>query len=263
MNKPSTSPSKSQDKNHLIGKNWYHDIGQKLIEGGWRIVPIAPDEKYPAKFEKRKDEVMWRPLFDWQNSNHLPHIYEHAGPSGIGIICGEVVGIDIDILDAKTASTVLGIANHVLGRSEFLRYGQKPKAMILYRTNEPFTKMKIGSGDCAVEILGDGQQLVAFNSRGEGKPPYEWALGGFSPENESTKELITVTREQVIEFLDLVRKELPAKFPNAAVTDFKSQYDLLDGDRVRGDIEALTAAMQYIPNINLHWDQFNRWGMMI
>ncbi len=54
-----------------------------------------------------------------------------------------------------------------------VRVGRWPKRLLLYRTETPFPKMKAGQ----IEILGLGQQFVAFGLHPGTGEPYSWPFG--------------------------------------------------------------------------------------
>jgi hypothetical protein len=64
-----------------------------------------------------------------------------------------------------------------------LRYGRKPKAAILFRTDKPFKKVKLelvapdGSTDQKLEFLGDGQQVVVHGVHPDTREMYQWVDG--------------------------------------------------------------------------------------
>jgi hypothetical protein len=60
-----------------------------------------------------------------------------------------------------------------------VRFGKAPKRALLLRTNEPFKKI-VGlftapdGSEHKIEILGDGQQIVAHGIHPDNHKPYSW-----------------------------------------------------------------------------------------
>ena len=97
-----------------------------------------------------------------------------------GLRTGALVGIDIDVVKWEHATKLRSVVQGILGVTPLRRKGAKG-LMLLYRNETPISKIVIGSerpDEAKVEILGTGQQLVAFGIHpGTGKR-YEWADGG-------------------------------------------------------------------------------------
>ena len=88
---------------------------------------------------------------------------------GIGIVCGEAVGIDIDIQkDPDLAGHIDALAKDHLGDGP-LRIGRWPKRLRLYRAKEPLNYLSEGQ----VEILTTGKQFVAAGVHPDTGRPYD------------------------------------------------------------------------------------------
>jgi hypothetical protein len=85
-----------------------------------------------------------------------------------GIVAGEVSGLDIDVMIAEVVYQIVNRIELTLGPTPLSRIGRAPKTLLCYRAAEPFAKLstayyRMPDGSTAhVEILGDGQQFVAF-----------------------------------------------------------------------------------------------------
>jgi hypothetical protein len=121
-------------------------------------------------------------------------------------ICGEIVGIDIDVRDAPLAQQLAALAKKHLGSAP-TRIGAAPKILLLYRvTGDTFPKAatgcyrlpgdEVGDKPHRVEILAKGQQFVAYNIHPETKKPYKWN-GASNPLTVPASKLRAITREQV------------------------------------------------------------------
>lgn len=175
------------------------EVGKPLINNGYNIVPIMRGEK--------------RPFLDgWQNikadaSELRAWLDDDKGKCGVGIITANTPAVDIDCLDDDLAAEMLAWIADEYGVSEPLRYGKRPKALLLFRVDTPFRKLKSSvwedpdfGNTHAVEILGEGQQFVAFGVHKDTKKPYEWI--GKSPLEIPVDELPLLTHEMALAIID-------------------------------------------------------------
>lgn len=104
-----------------------------------------------------------------------------------GILCGRVVGVDIDVLDEELSDQLAALAVKLLGSTPLQRIGRAPKMLLVYRVDIPMTKVqtpalifgddpdtKADTDKCKVEILAGGQQFVAFGIHPSTREPYRW-----------------------------------------------------------------------------------------
>jgi hypothetical protein len=62
-----------------------------------------------------------------------------------------------------------------LGDTPLVRYGRRPRAMLVYRMATPFRSRRVGP----LDAMGSGRQFVAFGIHPITGQPYEWE--GASP----------------------------------------------------------------------------------
>ncbi len=131
----------------------------------------------------------------------------HPNWTNTGLLCGKLVGIDIDVNDEALAIEIEGLAKKHLGQDALCRVGQPPKRMLAFRTDVPFKKQttdlfKLPNGLTGqVEVLGEGQQFVAFGEHPNPGVTYKWI--GKSPMEVPLADLPEVTKEAVAQFLVL------------------------------------------------------------
>ncbi len=137
--------------------------------------------------------------------------------------------LDIDVMHQEAAEYVEDLANYSFdGRGTFLlRYGNKPKRAILFRTETPFAKRQVRFQDKdgvehKVEFLGDGQQLVVAGVHPDTHQPYAWEE--FTPWDIAHEDLPLIDEAQVDTFLAMVAEGLVADFG----------FTLLGGQAVNG-----------------------------
>ncbi len=111
--------------------------------------------------------------------------------------------VDIDCKDANLAQIIQDLALAQLGPAP-IRTGNPPKRLLLYRTTEPFGRMRLwiskGETEHLVEILGEGQQAVMVGTHPSGRQ-YEW-----QGEPDSPLTLITVATATT--FLDVLQNTI-------------------------------------------------------
>lgn len=167
--------------------------GAALIDQGYAIVPIQVGKKAPGFEGWQKSKATTAQLREWLASG-----FAHAG---VGILTKFTCAVDIDCMDEATAVRFEQWCLENIGPAP-VRIGKPPKRLLLYRTNEPFRKQRTTVyedewGDKQmIEVLGDGQQFVAFHIHPDTRKPYEW-VDGRSPLNVRASELTEVTIAQI------------------------------------------------------------------
>lgn len=146
--------------------------GARLLEQGYPIVPIKPGFKYP------------RGLAQWgrlnATENHLKKWLSNGfAQGGVGVLARHTPAVDIDVQDADIAGQVAAWCQEHIGAT-VQRVGEAPKTLLVYRAQEPFNKLRsrryrdLRGREHKVEVLGDGQQFVAFAVHPDTKRPYRW-----------------------------------------------------------------------------------------
>jgi hypothetical protein len=147
-------------------------FGETVLLNGFPVIPIKPGEKRPANGH------------DWQRTVATPEMVRgwlgngHA-KAGVGILTRATPAFDLDIMDPVCASHMEAWVRANIGEAP-VRYGQRPTRLLCYRTDTPFAKVQSRKWrtpeghECKVEVLGDGQQFVAFHVHPDTGQPYEW-----------------------------------------------------------------------------------------
>jgi hypothetical protein len=99
--------------------------------------------------------------------------------SNTGLLCGEMVGVDGDILDSILAARVDALAEEHLGSTPLRRIGRAPKWLRCYRAETPMPKLetperRLNGEIIQVEIMGKGQQVAAYGVHPVTMQPYTW-----------------------------------------------------------------------------------------
>jgi hypothetical protein len=264
-------PAEKQANSAVSGGNTFHKYADNLKEQGYSVVPIGPGVKHPQVYEQSSGgRGEWKNAWNWQHNQYNAEQARFWPECGIGIRTGEVIAIDIDILDEAIASKAAQQFIEELGPTPLCRIWKHPKRQLIYRTDIPFSKMKMGQ----IEVLAQGQQFVAYGIHPETGAKTQW-VGDGSPEDTAVKDLPTVTEDQVRAALMFVNSQLPSGLrgdalsvglfngePRTSTSGVGAQYTI-DGNRVRGTEAGLRAVMPFIPNADLHWDEWNRVAMLL
>jgi AAA domain/Bifunctional DNA primase/polymerase, N-terminal len=146
----------------------------------------------------------------WQDivaTDEIISAWEDKYPDAIntGILTGNTVAIDIDVLHPAVADEVQQIAERMIGTSA-VRTGQAPKRAMLFRADAPFDKLSTpifispDGRTHKVEILGRGQQIVVDGIHPDTHSPYTWQSGEPGPQLKRDA-LPKISVEQANEFI--------------------------------------------------------------
>lgn len=177
--------------------------GEKLIDNGYNIVPIEPGKKAPGFDGWQKTRANQSQLRKWMDDGREHH--------GVGILTAHTPAVDIDVLDGELAKMLEDWCHENLGRAP-VRVGKEPKRLLMYRTDEPFRKITsktyLNEWDerCRIEILGDGQQFVAYHIHPELGAPYRW-ITEETPANTASHDLPVIDEDKLGELVSLFESE--------------------------------------------------------
>lgn len=182
--------------------------GPELHRGGWDVIPVRPREK-------RVVEPGWQHGFPIEKIERFAANGYAEG--SIGLLAARFPGVDIDVRDEACAAAIQACALRVLGPAP-VRYGSRPKRLLMYLTAAPFAKVKVfltgpdgpkGSDgkDYAVEILGEGQQYVVYGEHPDGFE-YQW-VDDQGPGELDVWDLTTIDADAVSRFV----ADLPSCLP--------------------------------------------------
>jgi Bifunctional DNA primase/polymerase, N-terminal len=146
-----------------VGYPTYADLALKLLDNGYEPLPILLGTKRPAPNRWTSISIEEVQVSAWSRS---------WPTAGIGLRTGHLVAIDIDFDDPELAHQISAEAEQLLGPT-MVRVGRWPRRLLIYRTDVPFPKRKVGP----VEVLGLGQQFVAYAAHPDTGRPYEWVTG--------------------------------------------------------------------------------------
>jgi putative DNA primase/helicase len=174
-----------------------------MIEKDGKPVKQSPGKQPHGRLWARKEREVYgataRKVAGWAN------LWDIADYPGLGIACGKAAACDVDVYDYAMAAVIEVVAADHLGETRLRRVGEAPKCLLVYRSaGEPIRKAQtpeMWKGDlkAKVEVLGQGQQFVAFGIHPATKAPFIWGDG--TPETVPLADLPAITQEQVDAFI--------------------------------------------------------------
>ena len=184
--------------------SYFKEHGKNLLANHYMIIPIKQGMKRPV-------------MDEWQNVRLTAIDVPKYANQGVGILTGQgpfpICAVDIDVTDAELAEKFADWCRDNLGVS-CERIGRAPKILLVYRAEEP----NWGKSTSAwfadptevdkpfklmqkhrIEVLGRGQQFVAYHTHPDTNKPYEWVdfFGGIT--EFAANSLPVITKEQVAE----------------------------------------------------------------
>ncbi|WP_075220698.1 bifunctional DNA primase/polymerase [Acuticoccus yangtzensis] len=234
-------------------------FGGALVANRWPILPIQPGTKKPGRYRCGA----WSDYPDWSRhasratTEHELALWREWPDAGVGIVCGTVVAVDIDLEVPELASAIEELARERLGDTPLRRIGRAPKRLLVYRAREPFR----GIRRAPLEILGEGQQFVAHAIHPDTGRPYDWPDG--PPADRDLSDLPVVHRAAIEAFLDEALAMLPDDVKPARLSVRRSDGGGGASTSREGTREAIAAALAYVPNADLAYDDWIRVGLAL
>lgn len=241
--------------------NYMAQLGAALVDHGFPILPIQPGTKKPGTYRSRA----WHDYPDWtrhcerDTTDNEVSVWADWPEAGIGIAAGRVIGIDIDVVQPESlALEIEALAKRVLGDTPAVRIGRAPKRLLVYRAAQPFRGFKYPP----VEVLGQGQQFLAYGVHPDTRNPYHWPVQTLA--DLSIDELPAITEAQAREFAKEAYQLVPAdQRPRTIAVGLASPGETVHLPEQRGTLVAVTEALAFIPNADLDYDSWVRIGMAL
>ncbi|WP_026057462.1 MULTISPECIES: phage/plasmid primase, P4 family [Acinetobacter] len=223
--------------------SYFKEHGKNLLANHYMIIPIKQGMKRPV-------------MDEWQNVRLTAIDVPKYANQGVGILTGQgpfpICAVDIDVTDAELADKFADWCRDNLGLS-CERIGRAPKILLVYRAEEP----NWGKSTSAwfadptevdkpfkqiqkqrIEMLGRGQQFVAYHVHPDTKQPYEWVdfFGGIS--EFAANSLPVITKEQVAEAVQVFER-MAEEHGLMRVKNSKSRVGALTSSELDDDEEFL------------------------
>lgn len=243
----------------MTNKNYMAQLGATLVDRGFPILPIQPNTKKPGlyKLGAWHEYPKWSRHCERDTTDNEVDIWGNWPEAGIGIAAGRVIGIDIDILDSLTiALEIEALAKRMLGDTPAVRIGNAPKRLLVYRAVQPFSGFKYPP----IEVLGVGQQFIAYGIHPDTGKPYDWPVSTLA--DLSPDDLPGITEAQAREFAKEAYRLIPAELrPKTLGVGLRAPMECANLPEQRGTYEAVEDALRHIVNADLDYDSWVRIGM--
>ena len=245
----------------MMNNNYMAQWGATLVDHGFPILPIQPQSKKPGlyKLGAWHEYPKWSRHCERDTTDHEVDIWGNWPEAGIGIAAGRVIGIDIDILDSPTiALDIEALAKRMLGDTPAVRIGRAPKRLLVYRAVQPFSGFKYPP----IEVLGLGQQFIAYGIHPDTGKPYDWPV--ITLADLRAEDLPGITEAQAREFAKEAYRLIPAELrPKTLGVGLCAPMECTRLPEQRGTYEAVADALGHIINADLDYDSWVRIGMAI
>ena len=175
--------------------SFLNELGPKLIENDYLVIPIAKGKKFPT-------------MKGWQMARLTADDCGLYGEAGIGFLCGAgpypLRAIDVDCLNENL---VKEFTDWVQGKIDLtlVRVGRAPKTLLVYRAESEEVKKKTSAmyeNNQRLEVLGAGQQFVAYGIHPDTNQPYRWEGLWGDPESVRASKLTVITEKEVDQLID-------------------------------------------------------------
>ena len=245
----------------MTTNNFMAQLGASLVDHGFAILPIQPGTKKPGMYRNQvwHDYPQWSRHCERDTTDHEVSIWGDWPEAGIGIAAGRVIGIDIDVLHSEPlAQQIEALARRLLGDTPAIRIGRAPKRLLVYRAAQPFRGFKYPP----IEVLGLGQQFLAYGVHPDTGKPYYWPVQTLA--DITVDELPAITEAQAREFAKEAYQLIPvAERPRSLALGLRAPSESANLPEQRGTPQAVAAALGFITNADLDYDSWVRIGMAI
>jgi Bifunctional DNA primase/polymerase, N-terminal len=182
----------------MSGRGDFNEFAERVVDNGFTVTPTKGKVPVVRRWQNPKPT-------DAQWVGKMVRANRYAGHN-LGIVCGRVLGIDIDASEPIKAAQLEVLAAEYLGATRFQRVGRAPRTLLLYRPAAgEFIPSLAKLGGC-IDVLSEGKQFVAFGIHpGTGKP-YRWIAA--NPATAQLDDLPTVTAVALTRFADAVCRAL-------------------------------------------------------
>lgn len=242
------------------------DKGVAVFKNGYNVIPIRPGDKAPSIKDWRGKPTTEADIKRWIGNGRAGH--------GVGITTDTTPLVDIDIFDPAMNRRMVAYVEFNVGYAP-IRVGNAPKCGMLFRSETPFRKISSRAftdpqgRKAQIEILGVGEQFVAYHIHPDTHKPYRW-LGAENPEVTPAADLPELTQEQgqaICREFERIATEFgwqpwKARTQLPALTADDDPFSLSSEPLGLSDDE-LTEIVRAIPNEGVIYDEWLNIGMAI
>ena len=238
----------------------FGELAPVLAKMGYEPLPIVPGTKRPQPKN-------WPDGGFAEKSTAFANHYT-------GILTKLCPSVDIDVSNEELVSQIIAIVYKVTichNNHPPSRTGMAPRKLLMFRTDESFSKLTTASFSLPtdpiidgkpkaskVEILGDGQQFVAFAIHPETGRPYTWDTT-CDPTTVSRSILPKITFEMAAEIIrqcDVLLEKHGAKIGKAKITDAPRSAYASNAELKAKEPDICESAIAAIPNDAVDFDEW-------
>lgn len=234
-----------------------------LREQGYKVIPIPHGLKRPVEDDWDTFDASEADIKRWGAGRYKR--------GNIGVLCEHTPAVDLDIYDAQLAQEMEDWLLREFGET-CVRVGQAPKRLLVFRTDRPFRKMSCaysdGSTRHGVEILGHGQQFVAYGTHPDTGKPYEWTSLD-EPTTCPMSSLPTITVEECDLILDkfeaLAQDRGWVRKQRSGARELLHDEDAFEKFKpiLAVSLEKVDETLGYLPNDEAEYDDYLTVGMAL
>lgn len=240
--------------------NYFTSYARTVFGNGYEVLPVKHKTKVPLIKKWNALKIDEDKISRWELRENY---------TGISIRTRHTPAVDLDIYDKDLVLEMVKFCYELIGAAP-VRIGRHPKALVLYKTSEPFKKLTsdtyiIDGKESRVEILGDGQQLVAYGYHPDTEKPYTWKQG--EPKDLKREDLPELSKENALlviqKFEELADAKGLAKVSKGRKESADSDDEWMEPPKtpVGMEHEELESFLELLPYEN--YDQFIRLGMAL
>ena len=243
-----------------------------LHRNGYRPVPVAGAHLAIKSAGKRPLMKGWETICTSASEEEITRWAKaQRNCTNTGLLCGDIVGVDIDVPLQALAAEVEALARDMLGPTPCKRVGRAPKLLLVFRADQPFDKVQTSelvlSDETIVrgEVLATGQQFVAFGTHPGTKTDYVWP--DRSPLDVPAADLPAVTATQCAAFI--ARAEALLRQAGGETRAERREVER-EGRKAAGlgrdakpGREIVAEALAHIPNDDLPYDDWIKVGLAL
>jgi hypothetical protein len=176
-------------------RNFFNAYARSLVGHGFTVIPTNGKQPVTRRWQNPKPTDL-----RWLKRVIASHCFDGCN---IGIVCGRVVAIDIDI-DADEPAKVeqlRALADQYLGPTPFQRIGRAPRTLLLYRPLDNIPSTKIAG---IIDVLSGGRQFVAYGIHPDTAQCYQWCDSHHNPATANVEELPPISAADLRAFANAV-----------------------------------------------------------
>lgn len=248
------------------------ELRLRLHRNGYRPVPVLGAHVAMKAAGKRPMMKGWETVCAGADEGEIARWGRaQRNCTNTGLLCGALIGVDIDVLDPDHAQRLREVALDILGPTPLLRVGKVPKCLLAFRTEAAFDKVQtpefqmLDGTVARIEILATGQQFVGFGVDPDTRAPYVWPEA--SPLDVPMSDLPLLDQDRARRFVDAADRYLRAAGGQTAAD--RRDIDR-EGRKVAGLKRNQTPSRQLvedafacIPNNDLPYDEWIKVGLAL